>query len=153
MATALSKEKKNQTIIGRKDIVSFPFFELNHVPVKIDSGAYSSSMHCSLIELLDNHQLKVVFLDQHYNSYTGTEHVFTQFKVKKVKSSNGTIQERYFIFGTVELFGIVYTTIFSLTQRTGLRTPVLLGRKLLNKHFLIDPSKINLSYSFTKPLS
>ena len=138
-------------IIGRKDLVSFPGFELENVPVKIDSGAYSSSMHCQSIEVVEfdeKEQLRVVFLDSGISGYTGKEVVFDDFKTKTVKSSNGIAQERFFVKGTVRLFGQTYETVFSLTERTGLRNPILLGRRLLNKRFLIDTSKTNCSYKY-----
>lgn len=141
-------EKK---ILGRKDLVSFPGFELENVPVKIDSGAYSSSMHCQSIEVVEfgeKEQLRVVFLDSGISGYTGKEVIFDDFKTKTVKSSNGIAQERFFVKGTVRLFGQTYETVFSLTERTGLRNPILLGRRLLNKRFLIDTSKTNCSYKY-----
>lgn len=144
-------ESTNKRIIGRKDLVSFPSFELKNVPVKIDSGAYSSSMHCQSIEIIEfdeKEQLRVVFLDPAISGYTGKEVIFSDFKTKIVKSSNGIAQERYFVKGTVQLFGESYETVFSLTERTGLRNPILLGRRLLNKRFLIDTSKTNCSYKY-----
>lgn len=144
-------EAADKKIIGRKDLVSFPGFDLEHVPVKIDSGAYSSSMHCQSIEVVgfgDKEQLRVVFLDAAISGYTGKEVVFDEFKTKIVKSSNGIAQERFFVKGTVRLFGETFETVFSLTERTGLRNPILLGRRLLNKRFLIDPSKTNCSYKY-----
>lgn len=138
-------------IIGRKDLVSFPEFELENVPVKIDSGAYSSSMHCQSIEVIEfgeKEQLRVIFLDSGISGYTGKEVIFDDFKTKVVKSSNGIAQERFFVKGTVRLFGETYETVFSLTERTGLRNPILLGRRLLNKRFLIDTSKTNCSYKY-----
>lgn len=144
-------EAVNKKIIGRKDMVSFPGFELTNVPVKIDSGAYSSSMHCQSIEVIefgDKEQLRVVFLDSGISGYTGKEVIFDEFKTKIVKSSNGVAQERFFVKGTVRLFGETYETVFSLTERTGLRNPILLGRRLLNKRFLIDTSKTNCSYKY-----
>ncbi len=138
-------------IIGRKDLVSFPGFELENVPVKIDSGAYSSSMHCQSIEVIEfgeKEQLRVVFLDSGISGYTGKEVIFDDFKTKIVKSSNGIAQERFFVKGTVRLFGETYETVFSLTERTGLRNPILLGRRLLNKRFLIDTAKTNCSYKY-----
>jgi len=36
-------------IIGRKDRADFPMFDMFNVPVKIDSGAYTSSIHCSSV--------------------------------------------------------------------------------------------------------
>ena len=35
-------------------------------------------------------------------------------------------------------------TEFSLTQRNGMRYPILLGRKFLNKRFIIDTSLVNV---------
>ena len=136
-------------IIGRKDRVSFPSFDLENVPVKIDSGAYSSSMHCSLIQFVSNVDtpfLEVVFLDPNTPGYTGKVERFYEFNRKIVKSSNGVAQERFFIKGSISLFHQTYETLFSLTERTGLRIPVLLGRRLLNKRFLIDTSKTMCSY-------
>ncbi|HLP54001.1 MAG TPA: RimK/LysX family protein [Fluviicola sp.] len=136
-------------VIGRKDIVSFPGFGLENVPVKIDSGAYSSSMHCHSINLVDvdgKQVLEVVFLDPSIEGYTGKKFRFDSYIRKKVKSSNGMSEERFFVLGTVRLFNETVETLFSLTERTGLRNPVLLGRRLLNKRFLIDSSKTNCSF-------
>ncbi|MDR0800982.1 RimK/LysX family protein [Fluviicola sp.] len=141
----------NKKIIGRKDVVSFPGFKLEHVPVKIDSGAYSSSMHCESIEIIEfgeKAHLRVVFLDPSISGYTGKEVIFDDFRIKIVKSSNGIAQERFFVKGTIRLFGETYETVFSLTERTGLRNPILLGRRLLNKRFLIDTSKTNCSCKY-----
>ena len=144
-------EAVEKKILGRKDLVSFPEFELVDVPVKIDSGAYSSSMDCQSIEVVEfgeKEQLRVIFLDSGISGYTGKEVIFDDFKTKIVKSSNGIAQERFFVKGTVQLFGQTYETVFSLTERTGLRNPILLGRRLLNKRFLIDTSKTNCSYKY-----
>ena len=140
----------DKKIIGRKDIVSFPQFELVDVPVKIDSGAYSSSMHCHTIRLVEvdgKEVLEVVFLDPAIKGFTGKPFRFDTFKRKTVKSSNGIAEERFFVSGTIRLFNETVVTLFSLTERTGLRNPVLLGRRLLNKRFLIDSSKTNCSFT------
>jgi hypothetical protein len=136
-------------IIGRKDIVSFPDFGLSGVPVKIDTGAYSSSLHCESVELrtVDGKEvLDVVFLDKSMPMFTGEIKRFERFKRKTVKSSNGIAEERFFISGRVQLFGEAIETQFSLTERHGLRNPVLLGRKLLKKRFLVDTSLVNCSF-------
>lgn len=143
-------EKK---ILGRKDRVDFPSFGLHNVPVKIDSGAYSSSMHCKEIDLIEEDGkeiLEVVFLDESYPGFVDRKMRFTSFKRKTVKSSNGIAQERFFIIGTIKLFGETVETVFSLTERSGLRNPILLGRKLLNKRYLIDTSKTNCSNNWEK---
>lgn len=141
----------SKKVIGRKDIISFPEFGLKNVPVKIDSGAYSCTMHCQRISLLNEGEksvLEVIFLDPGFPGYTGAIQRFTQFDTKKVKSSNGLAEERFFIRGSVRLFNETVETVFSLTERDGLRNPILLGRRLLNKRFLIDTSKTNCSFKY-----
>jgi hypothetical protein len=64
-----------------------------------------------------------------------------------VKSSNGIVQERYFIKTHIILGSVNIKTEFSLTKRQGMRYPILIGRKLLNKRFLIDTS---LKYTLNK---
>ena len=130
----------DKIIIGRREIAALPDFGLEQVKVKVDSGAYTSSIHVtSCFEKAD--QLHVVFLDNKHPGFTGQEMHFKKFRTKKVKSSNGEVQERYFVFGTMIIAGLSIQTEFSLTVRKGMRYPILLGRKILNKYFLIDTSQ------------
>lgn len=137
--------KRDKRIIGKDDIADFPDFDLIGVPVKVDSGAYTSTIHCSKIKE-ENGLLKVVFLEHRQSGYTGNELQFERFQVKKVRSSSGEVQERYKVVGTIRLFDKTYKTEFTLSQRKKMRFPVLLGRKLLNNKFLIDTSLSKLSY-------
>lgn len=136
---------KNKHTIGRDDIADFPSFGLSGVPVKTDSGAYTSTIHCSRIEE-DTDGLTVVFLDKKEKGYSGEAILFKKYERKKVRSSSGEQQERYIIHGTIELFGKKYNTEFTLSSRNLMRYPVLLGRKLLSGKFIIDTSLSNLSY-------
>ena len=141
-------------IIGRKDRADFPMFEMFNVPVKIDSGAYSSSIHCSSVSEIKKNEnesfLEVIFLDESYAGFKSGIKIFTSYKKKKVKSSTGDEQERFFVRIPIVLFGEIIESDFSLTTRNGLKNPVLIGRKLLNKKFLIDTSKTNLSFKEKK---
>jgi|TARA_R110000737_G_C14624517_1_gene494395 hypothetical protein len=133
-------------IIGRKDHADLPTFGLKNVPVKIDSGAYSSSIHCDHITLIedgDESSLKVEFFGTEENEAPIV--IFDKFITKKVRSSSGQEEIRYFVQGDIILFGKKYKTRFSLSERLNMRYPILLGRKLLNKRFIVDSSKIDLS--------
>ncbi len=136
---------KNKPILGKSDYADFPIFNLETVKVKIDSGAYTSTIHCSKIQEKDG-QLYVVFLGKKEQGYTGEVKVFSEFKMKRVRSSSGEAQERYTIKGNIELFGKKYKTEFTLSKRSKMRFPVLLGRKLLNNRFLIDTSLTDQSW-------
>ena len=79
-------------------------------------------------------------------AYASEKVKFEKFRTKKVRSSTGYQQERYFVELGIVLFDKEIITDFSLTKRNGLRNPILLGRKLLNKNFVIDTCFTNLSF-------
>jgi hypothetical protein len=140
---------ESKKIIGRKDKIDLPDFGLENVSVKIDSGAYSCSIHCEFIEEVEEENgkvLKVVFLDESLPKYCGEIHEFTEYSKKNVKSSTGEKQERFFIVAKIIIFNKEYFADFSLTKRNGLINPILIGRKVLNNNFLIDTNLVNLSY-------
>lgn len=127
----------DKRIIGRQETADLPTFGLMGKIVKIDSGAYTSSIDV-VSARVENNELYVLFEEG------SEEKVFRKFKIKRIKSSNGITQERFVVKGVIRLGGEDYTTPFSLTDRSGMRYPILLGRKLLNKFFLIDTSKVKL---------
>ena len=71
----------DQLLIGRKDKADFPDFGLTNIEVKIDSGAYSCSIDCrsvKMIELNDKKQLEVVFLNDDRPEFTGEKFYFSK---------------------------------------------------------------------------
>jgi hypothetical protein len=61
-------------------------------------------------------------------------------KVSRVRSSNGTVQDRIFIKTKITLAGKSYMANLSLTDRKEMKYPMLIGRKFLEKHYLVDVS-------------
>ncbi|MGC9353416.1 MAG: ATP-dependent zinc protease [Mariniphaga sp.] len=142
--------KKERVIIGRKDKADFPQLELKGIDVKIDSGAYTSSFHGHHIEQFTQNgkeKVKCSFLDPDHPMYHEKEFVFDIFKIRRVKSSNGQVEERISIKTEITLFGNNYPIELTLTERTDMRYPVLLGRKFISKKFFIDTSRKNLSFA------
>lgn len=131
--------KKEKIVIGRREVADLVEFGLSNVKVKIDTGAYSSSIHVSQCQEL-NGQLEVKFLDSSHPAYRDQLFYFKEFRKKRVKSSTGQTQERYFIYVKIHMGGLIVKTEFSLTERKGMRFPILIGRKLLNNRFVVDTS-------------
>lgn len=139
---------KNKIIIGRKDVADFEQLQLFGIEVKIDSGAYTSSFHCHKIERIkksDEEWVKCNFLDPEHPKYHEKEFQFKIHKIRKVKSSNGIIEERISINTEITLFKQNFPIELTLTERSDMKHPVLLGRKFLSKKFIIDISRKNLS--------
>jgi len=138
------KKNSTKTLLGRTDVVDFPKLNLFDIDIKIDSGAYTSSIHCHHIEL-ENNVLKCQFLDPKHQKFHQKILTFDDFKHKKVKSSNGITEERYLIKTEILIFNEIRSIELTLTERGSMRFPVLLGRKFLSRKFIIDTSKKNLS--------
>ncbi|AUC83133.1 RimK/LysX family protein [Lacinutrix sp. Bg11-31] len=132
-------------IIGRIDKVDFPTLDLFDIDIKIDTGAFTSSMHCHQVVEEDN-LLKCLFFDKEHPNYNKKIIVFKNYSTTKVKSSNGMVQKRYIVKTSVILFEKKYKIDLTLSTRSEMKYPILIGRKFLSKKFLVDINLKNLSY-------
>ncbi len=115
------------------------------IEVKIDTGAYTSTIHCKNVKVEDNY-LKCNFLDDEHPSYHEKEIVFDEYDVKVVKSSNGQSEARYRIKTEIIMFNKNYEIYLTLSDREEMRFPVLLGRNFLSNKFVVDINRTNLSH-------
>lgn len=131
--------------LGRYDRIDLPEWGLFNIHAKIDTGAYSCSLHCQKAEVIDG-KLEFILLDEEHPEFTGMKFVVEDFYERIIKNSFGEKEKRFVINTTIRLFDDVYTTSFSLSNRGSLKFPVLIGRKLIRHRFLIDVSKVNMSF-------
>ncbi|MCW9040990.1 MAG: RimK/LysX family protein [Flavobacteriales bacterium] len=139
---------KQKILIGRQDVADFPLLNILQLPIKIDTGAYTSSLHChNIIEFEESGQkrIKCNLLDPEHENYHEKEITFDAFTKKKVKSSNGQVEERYKITTEIVLFNQTFPIEFTLSERGSMRFSVLIGRKFLTNRFIVDTSLKNLS--------
>ncbi len=147
------RTKKDKSIIGATDHISLPEFHLEHVPCKIDTGAYTSTLHCSQVKILEkNDQSFLCFrlYDPRFGITTRKEFRFSEYRERKVRSSNGVLDYRYSINTTVVIFGKKIKTEFTLSFREQMRYPILLGRRFLRNRFIVDVSQRDLSSNSTQ---
>ncbi|CAN5599828.1 ATP-dependent zinc protease [soil metagenome] len=131
--------------LGRSDRIDLPGLGLEDIHVKIDTGAYTSSLHCLKAELVDG-KLEFILLDEEHPEFTGIKYTFRKFDQREIKNSFGEAEIRFVIKTKVKIFGEVIKAEFSLSNRGNLKFPVLLGRKILRHRFLIDVTKKDLSF-------
>ncbi len=135
--------------IGRIDKIDFPEFELINIEAKVDTGAYTSAIHAHKIEetsINGENFINFTLLDPEHILYN--ERVFRtkNYYKKIIKSSNGTSEERFAIKTTITLFNQTYQIELTLSERSDMKYPILLGRKFLTKKFIVDTSQKNNSY-------
>jgi len=136
-------------IIGRIDKADFPELSLSAVNVKIDTGAYTSTIHSHHIkEVMVKGEKYIEFqlLDPTHPKYSDEIFKTKHYKKKWVKNSFGKSEQRFVVETTIVIFDEEYPIELSLSERSDMKYPILIGRKLLNKRFIVDISKQNLSY-------
>lgn len=136
----------NLQTLGRSDLLDLPDLGIEKVPVKIDTGAYTSCIHCISAEVKQEALQVVISLEDHDHHFEKRSFLFENYSKRVIKNSSGVSEERFIIHTTVIIFGKAYAAEFSLNPRGNMRFPVLLGRRLLRNRFVIDIAKKNLSY-------
>jgi len=131
-------EKK---IVGKKELITIIDLDLFNLDAKVDTGADSNALHCDDIFIDNDGFVHFTLLDEVHASYHGKRIKLPLHKVKKVRSSNGELQNRPSIEVNVHFFGKTYKTIISLTNRADMKYPMLIGRKFLSGKFLVDVSQ------------
>lgn len=139
-----TKHDFHKTIIGRSELLSFVDYGLTEVPAKTDTGAYRSAVHAVNIS---EHEGKLSFdlLGGHPAVDGPATRIETEeFNVVTIANSFGHKEERYEVKLRVKLSSKIFTTTFSLADRSKKVYPILLGRILLNHRFLVDPAESSI---------
>jgi hypothetical protein len=129
-------------------MVDFPELGILGIEAKIDTGAYTSSIHCKDVNCFEQEGRQYVsflLLDATHPQYENIPIIWPVFDKKQVKNSFGQSEERCVIMTTIVIYNQNYEIEVSLADRSQMEYPVLLGRKAIRKRFLVDVSKTNLS--------
>ena len=142
---------KPKRIIGRREKITLSDWGLRLISAKVDTGAYTSSIHCEYAEektIKGQKTLEFKLLSPDHIKYTGQTFQTTNYTQKKVKNSFGVAEIRYKVITKVLMFGEEFEAEFTLSDRSQMRNAILLGRKTLKGKFLVDVDQVNLSKNF-----
>lgn len=141
----MSMKKKNpavppeKKIIGATATVNFPELDWHEVPARVDTGAATSSFHCSRVKLVEKEGTTFLSFCLDMKKETPKKDILVRdFKEMTVKNSFGNSERRYVIKTVVEVEGRKISTQLSLADRQKMSFPVLLGRRLLQGRFIVD---------------
>ncbi|QKG55440.1 ATP-dependent zinc protease [Hymenobacter sp. BRD128] len=146
------KKRPDKRLLGRRELIDLPALGLLGVVAKVDTGAYTSAIHCADLHLETDPAtgrpvLHVRLLDPEHPATDGQPLAFHEFAERNIRSSNGEVQARYVIRTVVQLYGEDFSTEFSLADRSDLKHPVLLGRSLLRQgRFVVDVARRDMAY-------
>lgn len=147
-----TKHDFHKAIIGRSELLTFVDLGLEQIPAKADTGAYRSSVHAGDIVLDEaTGVLSFNLLAGHPVCGKRAIRVETSdFKRVVVENSFGQGEERFQVKLKVKLGPKVFVSNFTLANRAKKVFPILLGRKLINHRFLVDPSETSLNRALLK---
>ena len=134
-------------IVGKNDRVDLPLLKLENLKAKIDTGAKTSSLHCSYIEQIDENTVIFEVLDETHKKYRKKRFSMPIVRIATVRSSNGTVENRYVIATDLIIFNKKFNTEFTLRNRAKMNYPILLGREFLQKGFIVDVREKDISFS------
>lgn len=132
---------KEAKVIGGFEAVSFPDFGQDMAVAKIDTGAFSGTLHATNIrEVSSMNGLKV--LEFYPLGVAANKSNVVEYKLKQIRSSNGQLETRYVITTKIILQDHEYPITISLADRSAMMKSVLIGRQFLRRHhFIVDVRK------------
>ncbi|MDG1750783.1 MAG: RimK/LysX family protein [Thalassotalea sp.] len=139
--------ENNKIIIGCLESIALPELGIDDLQVRVDTGAKTSSLHVDNITKVVKSGKRCVSFDIHPDSHNVERIVNCTAAIsdiRKVKSSNGTTEQRYVIRTPVVLGSEKWSIEITLTDRSDMSYLMLFGREAIGSKFLVDPSQVFL---------
>jgi len=139
---------KEKAIIGRLESIALPELGIDEMQVRVDTGAKTSSLHVdNIVKYMEKGKPWVKF-DIHPDIHNVDKLIACKAvisDIRKIKSSNGTSEQRYVIETAMTLGKETWPIEITLTDRTDMNYLMLFGREAIGKRLLVDPSKVFLA--------
>ena len=134
--------KKLLPVIGWREWIALPDLGVEHIKVKVDTGARSSALHAYEVEPFRRRGREWVRFELHPMQRDTRTTVAAEAPVlewRSVKSSSGHDERRPVILTTVGLGEQAWEVEVTLTNRDAMGFRMLLGRQAVRGHFFVDP--------------
>lgn len=132
----------NKVIIGRVEKVDLPAFGIKNIYAKVDTGADLSSLWAT--DIVEKDQiLRFKLFGKASKNYTGDIIKIEKpnYLLTRIANSFGHSELRYVVKFQIKIKGKLVKATFTLSDRSNKTYPILIGRKLLNRRFLVDVSR------------
>ena len=151
MAKRLVKKDKNNktsslTPLGWREWVFLPSYNDFKLKAKIDTGARTSAIHATNIQIYRKNGSEMVRF-QIYQSQSFLDIDTELISYKKIKSSFGQTETRPTVHMKIQIGAEIWPTEITLAQRAKLTYPMLIGRSTLNKRHIIHSHRSYLAGS------
>lgn len=131
-------EGSPKRIIGTNTLIEVA--EIKDVPAKIDTGADSSAIWASDIDMSKDGVLSFKLFGKESPFYDGKTIKTKDYKVVITRSSHGDEKVFYRTHLPIKIKTRKIRALFTLADRSKNNFPILIGRRTLNNKFLVDAS-------------
>lgn len=149
------RSRSPRITLGWREWVALPHLEIDAVKAKVDTGARSSSLHAEDIEIVDREEGRYVRFrlgDVGKLCPTHPDPVEVPLLEQRwITSSNGKRQKRPIIRTEISLAGSTWKIDLSLSPRTTMGFPMLLGREAIRGRFVVEPGRSFLAKEHIPP--
>lgn len=141
------------TTIGWREWAHLPDLGVREMKVKVDTGADNSALHAFDLERFDRDDEEWVRFVIHPKQRSKKPMIRCEAPIiteRKVRNPGGRLELRPVIRTRLIVAGKEISALINLTTRDEMSFRMLLGRRTIRKHFLVDPGK---SYLGGRPSS
>jgi hypothetical protein len=128
--------RRPKPTIGWREWIALPDLGVQRIKVKVDTGARSSSLHASAIEVVRRGGQDIVRFEALSLACEAPLH-----DQRHIRSSDGRQELRPVIRTRVEVLGESWEIDLTLTSRDLMGFPMLLGREATRRRFVVDPGR------------
>mgnify|MGYP003671435885 FL=1 len=135
--------KTKKILVGALEYCDLPELGITNMPVRVDTGATTSSLHVDNIEEFMQDGKPWVRFDIHPDTHKVDTIVTTTARLtskKTVKSSSADKERRVVIKTMFGLGGKKWKIKLTLTNRSSMSYLMLLGREAMKDRIIVDPS-------------
>jgi hypothetical protein len=148
----LPKRAPEKVIIGWREWISLPDLGIEQIKVKVDTGARTSAIHATNIEIFTRRKIDYVSFSIHplqHKSKPVIQCIAPLVGLREIKSSTGHVTERPVIRSTFLLGDYLWEAEMTLVNRDMMGFRMLLGREAIRPNYLVHPGK---SYLLSKQI-
>jgi len=144
---SLLKKKRSKAppapLAGWREYVHLPELGIGPLVAKLDTGARSAALHAENISIYEADGVSRIRFDVPIDGESGAVRSCDLRLVHErlVKNTGGRSELRQVIETEIRMGDVAWLAQITLTDRTDMGVPMLLGRATIKEHFLVHPAR------------
>lgn len=130
----VKKRKPDLSVVGWLEYIALPELGLDHIKAKFDTGARTSALHATEITTFTRDEVEWVRFRVQLDADAPTVQLEQPvYDTRHIKNTSGVPEERIVIRTPVLIAGRTWPIAVSLSDRSNMRLPMIVGRTALKK--------------------